>query len=186
MAVITSYKVISTLGFQILNHVTYISHFISILLSQTFICQFLLVSMSTLPLDEVAKLIKMLSDTNQPARQQSGSEKKCGHNQVRQVQEERRKMELRVLREKKFPSICFHATRKMEWVWFYLQRPVQLIKQEYYGLFLWSYCWLVFVKECNGWKRANGNERKTACTLWNLLDVQICWDTEDQLPMNNL
>lgn len=69
MALIASYKVISTLEIQILNHINYISHVINILLSQTSVCQFPLVSMTALPLDEVTKLIKMLSNANQPARQ---------------------------------------------------------------------------------------------------------------------
>jgi len=38
MAVIASYKVISALEIQILNHINDISHIISILLSQMFVC----------------------------------------------------------------------------------------------------------------------------------------------------
>lgn len=64
MAVIVLYKVISTLKIQILNNIININPVLSISLSQTSLCLFLLVSMSTLTLDEVTELIKMLSNTN--------------------------------------------------------------------------------------------------------------------------
>lgn len=94
------------------------------------------------------------------------------------MQEERRKMESWVIKIKMFPNACFHATGMMAQDWFCLEIPVQMIKQKYYGQecygpFLWSYCWLFFIKEYNGWKRENGNERKTTWTLWNFLDVQL-------------
>lgn len=80
----------------------------------------------------------------------------------------------------------FHATVTVEQDLFCLKRPLQLIKQESYGLFFWSYWWLFFTEKELVKKELvvlKGEILELCETSWIF---KFCWNINDLLPISNI